>query len=64
MLPFSLDGQYNHLTKWKIITIIIKKEFFYERLVPQGPEALVVTWEWEKVEDLAAIEGFKGLSHT
>lgn len=52
------------LTKWKIITIITKKEFFYECLEPQEPKVLAVTWESETAEDLAVKEGFKRSCHT
>lgn len=32
--------------------------------MPQGPEALAVTWEPERTEDLAEKEGFKRSGHT
>lgn len=32
--------------------------------MPQGPEALAVTWEPERAEDLAEKEGFKRSGHT
>lgn len=32
--------------------------------MPQGPEALAVTWEPERAEDLARKEGFKRSGHT